>query len=116
MTTKAYVVTDKGGSRPDIAGKVRVVGSTIYLTDFESLFELSRGVISATDPQGVPTSPVVSNSGVGAVIADSGEVSSALYQLVAGAYVIVGYLPAIGTLIPAGVSDPITGTELIHNL
>ena len=40
-----YVVTDKGGPRPDIAGRLRVVGSTLMLTAIEAEYELKRGTL-----------------------------------------------------------------------
>lgn len=42
---KSYVVQDKGGPRPDIAGTRRKVGETILLTESEARFEVSRGIV-----------------------------------------------------------------------
>lgn len=45
MTKSSYVVTDKAGPRPDIAGSRRRPGDTVHLTDAEAEFEVSRGVV-----------------------------------------------------------------------
>lgn len=45
MEKKSYVVQDKGGPRPDIAGQRRKVGETILLTESEARFEVSRGMV-----------------------------------------------------------------------
>ena len=46
MSKKSYIVTDKGGPRPDIAGARRAVGDRISLTKAEAEFELLRGTIT----------------------------------------------------------------------
>lgn len=43
--TTTYVVTDVGGPRPIVGGRMRTAGKTVELTALQAEFELKRGTI-----------------------------------------------------------------------
>lgn len=48
MAKAKYTVTDKGGARPEVAGRRRSPGEEISLTPAEAEWELGRGLIEAS--------------------------------------------------------------------